>query len=38
MKYTKRGKMIRFFGIIILAAATLIIIFPFYWMVKTRCL
>ena len=35
MKYTKRGKMIRFFGIIILAAATLIIIFPFYWMVKT---
>ena len=35
MKYTKRGKMIRIFGIIILAAATLIIIFPFYWMVKT---
>lgn len=29
MKYTKRGKMIRFFGIIILAAATLIIIFHF---------
>lgn len=29
MKYTKRGKMIRIFGIIILAAATLIIIFHF---------